>query len=60
MSQKDQKELVRESIQKADPGLLRLMDSAKARMGAKLVSYVVRENDKWVGAGVLTKTEGKP
>jgi len=60
MSQKDQRELVRESIQKADPQLLRLMDSAKARMGAKLVSYVVAENDKWLGAGVLVKTEGKP
>jgi len=60
MSQKDQRELVRESIQKVDPGLLRLMDSAKQRFNAKLLSYVVAENDKWLGAGILTKTETKP
>jgi hypothetical protein len=60
MSQKDQKELVREAIGKADPNLLRFMDSAKTRFGAKLLSYVIEENDKWLGAGVLTKTETKP
>ena len=60
MSNSDHRTLVRESIQKADPGLLRLMDSAKQRFGAKLSSYVVAENDKWLGAGILTKTETKP
>ena len=59
MSKPDQKALLRATLERLDPAVLKFMDMAKVKFGAKLVGLSVTENGVTTGMGGLKNDPSK-
>ena len=59
MNKPDQKALIRATLERIDPALLKFMDMAKVRFGAKLVGLSVTEDGVTTGMGGLKNDSKK-
>lgn len=55
----DHRQLVRDALGKADPGLLKLLDAAKGKFNVRLTGYAVDTPEGWVGHGALKQQAPK-
>ena len=59
MSKPDQKALLRATLERLDPAVLKFMDMAKVKFGAKLVGLSVTEAGVTTGMGGLKNDPSK-
>ena len=59
MSKPDQKALLRATLERLDPAMLKFMDAAKEKFGAKLVGLSMTEDGATTGMGGLKNDSKK-